>query len=306
MPVPVHSLGRVGDIGVFVPFQHLPGAGLQRGRVFDPRVRPHAALDPPRGNRVRVDVGDPAVHVPDGQLVHAFPVAQGVKPGHQGAGVHGLGNSHQVAAVIDAAVRCAAGSEQVHRPGRGVCVEVPDVFVRQHFAQRQQRGQQGNVFKMILKIVCKVHLPQLPPPHRLPVQDVLHHLPGGDAGAADLMVAEKHVVQQRGNDVLHVVGLCASDGRHFPAGHGKDAVQPRFPGPVRQPHKVVGFTDRVFRVTGRQGKAAGPQVVQLQVVADVVRVVQHGQQGVVLAVYAYVFHACPSCPSSHAVLYNGS
>ena len=295
-PVQVHRLGRVADIRVFVALQHLLRPRLQRGRVLDAGVGPHAALHAPGADGAGVDVGHAIVGLFDRQLVHALAIAQRVKASDQRRGVHALVDAHQVAPVVDAAAGCGVRPLQAHRPGRSVGVKLPGVFVRQHLAQAQQRGKQAHILEVILELVGKIHRAQLPPPRRLPVQYVLHHVPGVDAGAAHLMVAEQHVVQQRGHHVLQAVGFHATQAGFLAAGHPHDAEKPRISRPVRQLHQVVRLAEAVFRVVGRQGKGPGPQVVMLQLIADFVGAVQNRQHLHILVVYGQVFQCSPPPP----------
>ena len=101
--VQVNRLRGIGDVWVFVPFQHGRRPRFQHRRVLDARVRVYAAFDAPCACRVRVQIGHAPVDAADVQLVHTLAVSQRIQPRHQCAGIHGLFNAHQIPGVVDAA-----------------------------------------------------------------------------------------------------------------------------------------------------------------------------------------------------------
>ena len=238
-PEKVYCAGLVGDIRVLVAFQHHLRPRFQLSRVFQPRVREYAAFDTPDAGSVGIQIGNPAVYFADGQLVDTLAVSKRIQPRYQCAGVHRLFDAFQLPFVVDAASGFLVGAPQVYRPRRvrrsiaPAGVKVPCVFLGQYASQRKQRRQKRRVFPLVGKLSVKVARAQLPALHGLPCQNVLHDRTGVDVIAADFVIAEENIIQQRRHHMLHVVGDSACLRGHFPAGNANDAVNAQVAAAIR-------------------------------------------------------------------------
>ena len=194
----------------------------------------------------------------DRELVDAFAVAQGIKPGTNLLRVAARTIREHVPARAHIELRFLPETDRLEgeTPRVDAGISYPHV-VGERRCNREQGREQGLLRPAVFKLPCEVTLIKHPVLHALPIQHVANTVSRVGSSVAYDMVAEEHVVDQGCEDMLALIGQKASLGDLRVNRHNAIKLA------VVVADIVEGLAILILRVVVRKRKSEIPKAIDL-------------------------------------------